>query len=697
MDLEHYVEITDTDNDLDLSLNHTEHFIEDYRQFIIAKLAQKALLLKDLDTFLQNTPELIYKVLSTDIILIFEYNEHKKCLKLLAGHGQNNEVPNNICLEIKSGECFNYLLHNKYKPVITENFETDTRFGKPSIFSQYNIKSGIGIAIHGQGQSGPYGIIYFLFKSERILPKSDIKFIQSISFIVASAISQYETLTKLREEEEQSRILMEYASDAMIVFDSTGTIYAVNSKACDLTDFSKQELLTKKVKDLYVPDEINDYYVNLKVLLETQNVIFERKLLRRDGSFINAEVNAKVLPNGLLQGIYRDITSRKANEELLRNAQKMEAIGRVSGGIAHDFNNYLSIISGYIEKLLDTANDDLEIASLKKDLLHVKKTADKASFLVRELLTFSHKKNIESELISVNDLLQEMQHSIKSFLGEKAILCYDLEKDIHTIKINPNLLWQSILNLIINAKDSLDLKGSKIPTLTIKTFNYYLEKTYNGHSFNAEPGNYVAISVNDNGIGLTKTAKSHLFEPFFTTKSPKNGTGLGLSSIYGFVKSFDGFVRVESTENEFANFTIFLKKAQVANMQKTTKKLITTDETTNKITNILLVEDNDDLRELLTEILIKKQYNALSASNGIEALEKINAGLINYDLIITDIIMPEMDGVEFIKSLHAMKYSAKIIAMSGYTVKDPTTLPLKVKFIPKPFSINSLISTINNL
>ncbi len=688
------MDLQDSYENLDLSLNRTENSIDDFRQLIIAKLAQKALLIKDLDIFIENASELIHKALNTDIFFVFRLNENKNRLNNYFDHSLKDEYLINSFIDIEKKDFFDFLLKNNNNPVLSQNFANDSRFNKTKFLEQNNFKSGIGITISSNGTI--IGLLCFLFKKEETFSSSDITFVHSVSFILSTAIKQFKIMNKLREDEEQSRILMEYASDAIIVFDLEGNIFSVNSKACDLTNFSKEELLGKKIEDLYISDGKVDYKINLNSLKEKQNLIFERNLLKKNGQYINVEVNAKILPNGYVQSIYRDLTTRKENEELIRIAQKMEAIGRVSGGIAHDFNNYLSIISGYVEKLLELDNDEINVDSFKEDLFHVKKTTDKASHLVRELLTFSRAKSFHSESVNINDLLLEMKHSIRSFLGEKTNIYFELADDIYNIKINPDQLWQSILNLIINAKDSLDLKNSKEPSLMIKTFNYTLEKIYNAYSFNALPGDYVGISINDNGMGLSAIVKSHLFEPFFTTKNTQNGTGLGLSSIYGFVKIYGGFIKVESLETEYASFSIFLKRSLETNEQKKNMSPKLKKKNNNKVTNILLVEDNDDLRELLTEVLIKKDYKAQSSSNGKQALELIKKTDINFDLIITDIIMPELDGVELINSLHAMNYSTRIIAMSGYTIKDPLSLHSDVSFISKPFSINTLLSMISN-
>ena len=677
-------------NERKILLTALDDFIKDPRQFEIARLGQLALTSDNTESFMKEVVKVVQKSLEVDFVKILELSEDQTKLKLIIGVGWKPNIVGNAFVDVDYTSQAGYTLINK-KPVVVPDFKFEKRFLAPQLLLDHNVISGMSITIPGKER--PFGILGAHSSRPIEFTEADVSFLHSVSFILSSFIIQQKAIIKLREEETKYRTLMEYASDAIFIFDKEGNIIDANSKACEMSGYLKKELLKKNIKDLYKKKDLENIPLQLDEVIKGKQAFIERRLVKKDNSIMHVEVSPKLLPNSTIQGIYRDITTRKEKEELIRNIQKMEAISRFSGGLAHDFNNYLTVIIGYSDKLINSLENS-KSEEIINDINQIKMTGEKASLLTKELLNFSRKKFYESEIISINDLVQDLDKSIVSFLGESIKLKYSLDGEIDFIKANPNQLQQSILNLVINAKDASRKSG----TITIKTFNYSLHEPYTQYAFEATPGEYVAISVSDTGVGITDEIKSHLFEPFFTTKQEK-GTGLGLASIYGFIREFDGFVTVKSEINEGTTFTLYLKSFYGTNSIIKERKKHKKIQLTNNIKTILLVEDNAELNELINKILTKKDFKVYSVNNGKDALNFFLSHKKDVDLLITDIIMPEMDGFELLKELHKKGIEKKTILISGYSIKDPKSMNCteRIKFLQKPFSIEHLLQTINTL
>ena len=345
------------------------HFNIDKRQIELARLQQIAISITDEKSFMNEVVNVVQKVLNADFVKILQFTEDQTKLKMIEGLGWKKGTNADILVDT------NYLLQvintliNK-KPIIVEDFNEEKRFKIPELFQEYGIRSGISIIISGKRK--PFGIIGAHSRQPNKFTEKDSSFLSSVSFILSSVLMQQEYIDYLKQEEEKYRILMEYASDAIVIFDQQGKILNVNTKACEMTKFSKEELLSKNIEHLFY--EKNLYLVPIKFqeVLRGENVILERDLKTKDGTAIRIEISSNLLPNGTIQGIYRDITSRKETEELMSNIQKMEAIERVSASLAHDFNNYLRVINGYTEKLLLSFSNN-NVDEIFQDLSQIKK------------------------------------------------------------------------------------------------------------------------------------------------------------------------------------------------------------------------------------------------------------------------------------------------------------------------------------
>jgi len=382
----------------------------------------------------------------------------------------------------------------------------------------------------------------------------------------------------------------------------------------------------------------------------------------------------------------------RETEAQLRQAQKMEAVGRLAGGMAHDFNNLLTVIRGYSELLLGRLGptDDM-----RKDMEEVKKAADRASGLTRQLLAFSRRQFIAAKVLDLNALVANMDGMLRRLIGEDIVeLSAELDPSLGAIKADPGQIEQVIMNLVVNARDAMP-KGGR---LTIETRNVTIGEEVRLDAVGVAPGSYVLLTVRDNGHGMDAETRSHLFEPFFTTKEKGKGTGLGLSTVYGIVKQSGGSIIVESTPGRGTTFRIYFPRVE-QEIAGTTGAADTIDPVHGRET-ILLIEDEPAVRGLVHETLRLHGYTVLAARHGIEALLASAKYVGPIHLILTDVVMPQMSGPEVAEKILTVRPGIKVLYMSGYPdhpVFDQGSVRRETGFLPKPFSPHVLVQKVREV
>lgn len=382
----------------------------------------------------------------------------------------------------------------------------------------------------------------------------------------------------------------------------------------------------------------------------------------------------------------------RETEAQLRQAQKMEAVGRLAGGVAHDFNNLLTVIRGYSELLLGRLGP---ADAMRKDMEEVKKAADRASGLTRQLLAFSRRQFIAAKVLDLNALVANMDGMLRRLIGEDIVeLCTELDSLAGAIKADPGQVEQVIMNLVVNARDAMP-KGGR---LTIESKNVTIEKGARLDAVGVEPGSYVLLSVRDTGHGMDAETRSHLFEPFFTTKEKGKGTGLGLSTVYGIVKQSGGSVTVESAPGRGTTFRIYFPRVE-PEAPGTAGAVEDVDPARGRET-ILLVEDEPAVRGLVHETLRLQGYTVLEARHGIEALLTSTKYVGPIHLLLTDVVMPQMSGPEVAEKLLTVRPGIKVLYMSGYPdhpVFDQGVVSRETGFLPKPFSPHVLAQKVREV
>lgn len=392
-----------------------------------------------------------------------------------------------------------------------------------------------------------------------------------------------------------------------------------------------------------------------------------------------------------LSTIMRDLSERRKLEERLHQSQKLEAFGQLAGGVAHDFNNMLTVINGYCECL----NDDTEMSRQSQEMVEeIHKAGDRAATLTRQLLAFSRQQVLQPRVLNLNEVITETGRMLERLIGEDVELTTILCSTLWPVKVDAGQAEQVLMNLAVNARDAMPDGGK----LTIETCNVELDETYCESNSDVKPGGYVVISVSDTGCGMDERTKARIFEPFFTTKAPGKGTGLGLATVFGVIKQSGGHVTVYSEPDNGTDFRIYLPKvAGAAESQTKAKPKVAPAGGTE---TVLVVEDADMLRNLACRILRTQGYNVLEARNGCDALAVYGQQKEPVHLVLSDLIMPEMNGRQLAEHLRSCQPDIKVLLMSGYTddsVVRRGILEAETNFIQKPFSPAALSKKVRDI
>lgn len=392
-----------------------------------------------------------------------------------------------------------------------------------------------------------------------------------------------------------------------------------------------------------------------------------------------------------LFGVARDITEEKYREHELFQAQKMESIGQMAGGIAHDFNNILTVINGYSSLLLETIPENNPI---QKDIAQINKAGQRAAALTRQLLGFSRKQIIQPRVINLNTIIDDTEKMLHRLIGDSIQLSTILNPHLENIKADPSQIDQVLMNLSINARDSMPNGGK----LVIQTENITIDKNHNPEPALLTPGQYILLTVSDSGTGMDEATKSKIFEPFFTTKEKGKGTGLGLSTVYGIVKQNNGFITVYSEVNVGTTFRIFFPCVKEALSEG--KNLSQTQSPLQGSETVFLVEDDPGLRLLAEGILQNNGYSVTTAANGDDAIELAQQISSPINLLLTDVIIPGVSGRELVNRILKHHPEIKVLFMSGYTddsIVHQGVLDSDVEFLPKPFTHEELLKKVRDV
>jgi len=512
-----------------------------------------------------------------------------------------------------------------------------------------------------------------------------------VSQHMANAILRRRDQEAVKRSEERYRTLVEGAVYGIYRSALDDRFLDVNPALVQMLGYDSAEevLALDLARDLYVdPDERAALVARYHDTRRVDSV--EVKWKRKNGTPITVRLSGGAVINarGETEGfemIAEDVTERRAFEEQLRQSQKMEAIGRLAGGVAHDFNNLLTVIKGYAELLTDGC---AEGDPRRGELEEIRKAADRAGALTRQLLAFSRQQVLAPKTLNLNQVVHSMEGLLRRLLGESIELSTALSKDVGQLRADPGQLEQVLMNLAINARDAMPRGGR----LTISTANAEIDELYAREHPTIAPGRYVQLAVSDTGTGMDVETQAHIFEPFFTTKEMGKGTGLGLSTVYGIVKQSGGDIWVYSEVGVGTTFKVYLPRVDAPPEVSPAHGVAVAHRAPADAT-VLLVEDEAGVRALVRKFLERSGYRVLEASGADEALAAAQGHAGEIDLLLTDVVLPRMSGSELAKRLHELRPRARVLYMSGYTddaIVHHGVLSAGAAFVQKPFTADSL-------
>ncbi len=506
----------------------------------------------------------------------------------------------------------------------------------------------------------------------------------------------------LRRSEARYRTLFGTVTDAIVIVDVEGALLEVNDALCRRLGYGREELLSRRLDDITdVPREGPIH----EALFQQGRAVFERDLRCQDGSTFPVEVVACLteIDGGLaIMGVARELTERRRAEaerqrlqEQLQQAVKMESIGKLAGGVAHDFNNLLTAILGNVEL---AELDAPAKGGVSEALRQIRAAATSAAALTGQLLAFSRKQVIAPRVFDLNELIETMHRMLARMVGERYEIRPVAGRDLGAVRADPSLLEQAILNLVVNARDAMPSGG----VITLETENVTLDAQYQ-RSYPQpliEPGRYVALAVSDSGTGMSEEVKQHLFEPFFTTKARGQGTGLGLATTYGAIRQSGGTIEVNSELASGTTFRILLPAVRGAAEPLSAASPVPPAAAVGGREVILVVEDDSGVREVAARALRAVGYRVLVAASGEEALNLVTAAQTPIDLLLTDVVMPGMNGRELAERVSRHRAGVRVLYTSGYAediIAHHGVLEPGIELLSKPYRVDVLLRRVRRV
>ena len=486
--------------------------------------------------------------------------------------------------------------------------------------------------------------------------------------------------------ERRYRMVLEEAADAIMISDADGNYLEVNDRAVALTGYTREQFVGMRASDLMTPEALADLPLRLGELAPGRRIQQEREIVRVDGARVPVEINAAMLDDGRVLAIARDLRGRRHLEDQLRHSQKMEAIGRLAGGLAHDLNNILTVITTYSELMLASKPEEWT----REEVGEISRAAGRAAALTRQLLTFSRKQMLRAEILDVDAVVVEAERMLRAVIGPEITLEITPASMPWRARVDRGQLEQVLVNLAVNARDALPDGGR----LRITTGRRLVEDT----SDDGIPrGEYVTLTVADNGSGMDSNTLAHLFEPFFTTKAPGQGTGLGLATVYGIVTQAEGLIRVRSAPTQGSTFTVLFPRIKRP-AGPTLPETISADPAPESPATILVVDDEPAVLAVTERVLSARGHRVLAASSGADALQQSRHWTGRIDLLLSDLRMPSMNGRELAERIRLERPDIGVVFMSGYS-EDPVVRAevreARVALVAKPFTSGDLVTAIS--
>jgi two-component system cell cycle sensor histidine kinase/response regulator CckA len=671
------------------------------QQTAVALLGQEALAGGDLQRFMNNLVSVVSQTLDVEYTSVLELLPDRRALMVRAGTGWRDGIVGRYVVANGLDSLAGYTL-SANAPVIVEDLQGESRFGIPQNLHDHGVTSGLTATI--AGPLSQFGVLSALSREHRRFNEDDVHFLQATANVLAAAIQRKQVEQALRESEARYRQLFDASPDAVFVIDADGRYVDCNQTAVDRYGYTRSEILELVAGDLTSPETRAE--VQRQVLRAmAEGTAFEWSHLRKDGSEIPVEVRVAPLTMGGQAGVLstvRDITERKHAEEererlqaQLYQAVKMESVGRLAGGVAHDFNNMLGVILGHAELVIAQVDPS---EPLYASLQEIRKAADHSARITQQLLAFARRQIIVPKMLDLNESVEGMLVMLQRLIGEDIQLIWTPGAGLGPVRIDPSQVDQVLANLCINARDAI--RGDGPGSITIETLSVIADEEFCARHEECTPGEYALLRVSDTGPGMDQETLSHLFEPFFTTKGVGQGTGLGLATVYGIVKQNRGFVLVESQPGHGASFDVYLPVFAAEEPEQQPAVAPTSALPKGHGELLLVVEDETALLSLAETILTGLGYEVLTASAPSEALALAEAHQGKIALLVTDVVMPEMNGEDLARRVQGLQPGLKVLYMSGYAadmVSNQEISAQRASFLQKPFASRELSIAVRNL
>lgn len=475
------------------------------------------------------------------------------------------------------------------------------------------------------------------------------------------------------------------AVDSIFIIDTYGRFIEVNPAYCSLTGYLSEELLKMSLSDVEAKEITADKRKLIKDMITSGKTGFETTYKRKDNTLVNVKINGFLLKfyNEPLMVIFVHELEAQKQEANFDQTQKMDIIAKFTGSMAHQLNNLLTVIQGYTDMALIQLPDNSNVHEYLKE---VTQAAMQTANITHQLLLFGQTQPLNSKNIDLNSIISNLFKILNRLLDKRYSIFNELTEGLRTINADPAYMEQILINIVVNARDAMPEGGN----ITIKTENVYIDENYVKVYKYAHTGRFICLSVKDNGTGMDENTISRAFDPFFTTKEPADAIGLGLSVVYGLVRQHKGWINIESNPGEGSIFKLYFPAVYTEDKQNTI------DEFQGNGERILLVEDETNVRMFTERVLRNKGYTVFSASNAKEAFNIFNKENGNFNLIFTDILLPDENGAKLAERLLALKPELPVLFASGYSEENIEETK-KMRFLQKPYVLTDLLRVIKEL
>ncbi len=684
---------------------------------LVQEMGQVTSAVQDIDGLVKTMANVMEQCLDFDRGMIMLANEEKSRLVYSAGYGSTNEREallrgTEFRLDKPASRGLFVRAFREQKPFLVNDIaEIEKQFSKRSqeLAAQMGVDSIICVPIVYERES--LGILAVdNVQSKRVLTQSDMSLLAGVALQMAVGIINTKSYQQLQESEKKYRELVENANSIIMRMSIKGNITFFNEFAQRFFGYTEEEILGKYAEGTILPKGLTTRRGLAELIKSFQRdperqLVSENEGILRDGERVWIAWTYRPIfdADGRLIEmlcIGNDITAlRRSGQEKeqlqtqLQAAQKMEAIGTLAGGIAHDFNNILQTILGYTQILL-MQNKPHDPEYEKLDIIN--RSARRASDLTKRLLIFSRKMEAKLRPVALNDEVVQVSKMLERTIPKMIDIELNMAPDLKVISADPVQVEQIMMNLAINARDAMPDGGK----LTFKTRNIVLDEEYCRKHLGPSPGEYVLLSVSDTGHGFDKETQQHLFEPFFTTKKPGEGTGLGLSVVYGIVKNHKGYFMCQSEPDQGATFEVYFPVIEQELETLAPRKIDLSPRARSGSESILVVDDEENIRKLTQKTLSQVGYSVLTADDGESALELYRKECKFIDLIILDAIMPGMGGIQCLSELLKIDPQAKVVVVSGHSIDASQKKAMEAgarSFVAKPYELEQLLKEVREV